>query len=93
MDEVEYSDSDASLNETFNKFSAQSHEAFFELESIRTSSGADLLLFVHALDHQAGEFVCGVGASNGESLQGDLDRDTFEGRLLSVVDIGRQCLS
>ena len=35
MDEVEYSDSDASLNETFNKFSAQSHEAFFELESIR----------------------------------------------------------
>ena len=93
MDEVEYSDSDASLNETFNKFSAQSHEAFFELESIRTSSGTDLLLFVHALDHQAGEFVCGVGASNGESLQGDLDRDTFEGRLLSVVDIGRQCLS
>jgi len=93
MVEVEYRDSDASLNETFNKFSAQSHEAFSELESIRINSGADLLLFVHALDHQEGEFVCGVAASNGEFLQGNLDRDTFEGRLLSVVDIGRQCLS
>lgn len=92
MEEVDYSENDTSLNTTFTNFSSQDHEAFTELESIRTSSGADLLLFMHALNRPQGEISCGKSSTNGSGLQGDLDRDTFEGQLLTVMDVSWRCL-
>lgn len=91
-EEVDYSENDSSLNSTFNNFSSQGHEAFNNLESIRVSSGADLLVFMHALNRPQGEIECGKGSTNGIALQGDFDRDNFGGQLLSVVDVSWRCL-
>jgi hypothetical protein len=92
MEEVTYAENESALEQTLSNFTTQTHAAFTDLATLRTDSGADLLLFAHALDRVEGEISCGVGSLIGESLQGDFDRDTFEGTLLSVIDVGRACL-
>ena len=88
--DVEYSES-LLLEETLTQMQTASVAAFEDLAQSVESTGADLVVLLHAIPPTLDEF-CGVSASVGLGRQGDYQADYHRGRLLTVLDVGPACL-
>lgn len=79
------------LSETLTKMQTATDAAFAELQSKVDHSGADLVVLLHALPPGADEF-CGFASNVAIGRQGDFTSELHRGQLLSVLDVGPDCI-
>lgn len=89
--EIPYVSNDSSIFETFNALQAGTNPAFSNLTNMVQSSGADLVVFLHALPAGSSN-DCARASSNALGRQGDFQRGFHQGRLRTAVNIGPDCL-
>lgn len=88
---VPYSVTSTTLETILNVMQTGSDTAFESLELLIESSGGDLVVLLHALEPGSDAF-CGFGAFSGVGRQGDFRREYHQGQLVSVVNIGPDCV-
>ena len=89
--EVPYTITDGTLSSTFDALQANTDPAFDNIDQMITNSGGDLIVFLHALESGT-DTVCGFSSLNAIGRQGDFQQAYHQGELISVVDIGPDCL-
>lgn len=90
MGRVDYSGS--SIDQAFTNFTGGQDAAFTELGSIIEGTGADVVVFAHTMFTNA-DSTCGIGLGNSAAVQGDFYRELYNDRMLSVIDVSRNCIS
>ncbi len=88
--DIDYSES-VLLEETLGQMQEASNAAFEDLSLSVDNTGADLVVLLHGIPPTLDEF-CGVSSSVGLGRQGDYQADYHRGRLLTVLDVGPNCL-
>ena len=88
---VPYTTTNTTLPGILNTIQADSDIAFETLDQLVTSSGGDVVVLLHALDPGSDTF-CGYGASVAVGRQGDFRSEYHQGELVSVLNIGPDCL-
>lgn len=88
LEEVNYTEDDASISDTLIALRDRSDPSLLGVDNFITSSGGDIVVFLHALDSSP---LCGVGASVGISRQGDFQAQYHRGTLLNAIDVGPTC--
>jgi hypothetical protein len=90
VDLVEYSTNEG-LSETLGKMQLASDPAFSDLQDRVTERGADMVVLLHALNPGTDEF-CGFSSNAAVGRQGDFTAELHRGQLLSVLDVGPNCI-
>lgn len=88
MGSVDYSGT--SIDQASTDFTGGENSAFSNLDSIIDGTGADVLVFAHPM-FRSGDSACGIGLTNAEAVQGDFYRELYRDRMLSVIDVSRNC--
>lgn len=90
MGRIDYSGS--SISQASSDFTGGDNSTFSELDSIIAGTGADVVIFAHPMLSGAGS-TCGIGLSNAQAVQGDFYPELYSNRMLSVIDVSRNCIS
>ena len=88
---VPYTATDVTLQTTLNAMQSHSDSAFDDASQLVRSSGGDLIVFLHALDPGVDTY-CGYASANGIGRRGDFRTDYHQGNLISVINVGPDCL-
>lgn len=89
--QVPYTTTNVDMSTVLDGIQTGSIPAFDSLAQLITSSGGDLVVVLHALEPGTDTY-CGYGAFIGAGRQGDFRSDYHQGEMLSVLDIGPDCL-
>ncbi len=92
LEEIPYTANDSSIQTTFDALFAQTDPAFDEFDNLVLSSGGDIVVMLHALDTTT-DTICGVTSLNGVGRQGDFQTLYHQGKLLSAMNLGPNCLA
>lgn len=90
IEAVNYTDTVTDMSTVLADLSGGSHSAFTSVDTLRTLSGADLVVMLHAIDGSE-SLACRVASLIGVGTQGDFRADTHAGTLLSAANIGPRC--
>jgi len=88
---VPYTVTDVPLQTTMTAIQSHSDSAFDDISQLVKSSGGDIIVFLHALDPGVDTY-CGYAAANGIGRRGDFRSDYHQGKLISVINVGPDCL-
>lgn len=88
---VPYTTTNVGMLSVLNAIQANSLPAFDALDTMISGSGGDLVVVLHALDPGT-DTHCGYGAFNGAGRQGDFRASLHQGEMLSVLNVGPDCL-
>lgn len=91
LEEVPYTAIDTAILTTFDALQAGTDPAFDELGNLITLSGGDIVVMMHAIDTSI-DPECGWTTLNGVGRQGDFQTLYHQGKLLSAINIGPDCL-
>ncbi len=91
LEEIPYTANDTAILTTFDALVAQTDPAFDELGSLITTSGGDIVVMMHAVDTNVAT-ECGWTTINGVGRQGDFQSAYHQGKLLSAINVGPDCL-
>ncbi len=91
LEEIPYINADTSVDQTLSELVAKTDSAFAEFNSLVLSSGADIVVMMHALDFGSGT-ECTSATTNAIGRQGDFQQEYHQGELLSVINVGPDCL-
>ena len=91
IEEIPYTINDATIEATFDALAAKTNPAVDELDNLVITSGGDIVVMMHALDTTT-DTNCGVTSLNGVGRQGDFQTLYHQGKLLSAINFGPNCL-
>ncbi len=87
---VAYSDN-MELSGILDEINNRTDSAFDDVQALIEQHGADLAVLLHAMPSGTDEF-CAFSSIVGIGRQGDFQRDLHGGRLLTVLDVGPDCI-
>ncbi len=90
LENVDFSASEE-LIDTLAKMQAGSDPAFEDLPDRIENSGADMIVLLHAIPSSTDTF-CGFSTNVALGRQGDFVPELHRGQLLSVIDVGPDCI-
>lgn len=91
LEEIPYTANDSALLDTFDALQTKTDPAFDELDNLITSSGGDIVVFMHALDTSIDPY-CSWSTINAVGRQGDFQAAYHQGNLLVTIDVGPDCI-
>jgi len=91
LEEIPYLNADADVDTTLTSFAAKTDSAFADFNNLLASSGADIAVMMHALEAGSGT-ECTAATANALGRQGDFQPQYHQGELLSVINVGPDCL-
>lgn len=91
LEEIPYTATDSAILTTFNALVAKIDPAFDELDNLIITSGGDIVVMLHAVATNI-DSTCGWTTLNGIGRQGDFRPLYHQGKLLSAINVGPDCL-
>ncbi len=91
LSRVPYATTNVTLSSLLTSIRANAVPAFAALDQLVASSGGDIVVILHALDAGT-DNICGDGAFIGAGRQGDFRTAHHQGELLSILNVGPDCL-
>lgn len=92
---IPYDSGEKDVSTVADEFFNRSGEAFSNLDSIIENTGADMVVFFDPIfrnsETEDANFLCGVGQSNTDAIQGDFYKELFGSRMLSVASSSLDC--
>ncbi|MEX0963869.1 MAG: hypothetical protein WDZ52_07515 [Pseudohongiellaceae bacterium] len=91
LEEISYTATDTNILNTFEALQGRTDPAFDEIENLITLSGGDIVVMMHVVDtNTAAE--CGWTSLNAVGRQGDFQTIYHQGRLVSAINFGPDCI-
>lgn len=91
LEQIPYTATDTEILNTFDALVAQTDPAFDGLGNLVTMSGGDIVVMMHAIDTSTSP-ECGWTTLNAVGRQGDFQSLYHQGKLLSAINVGPECL-